>query len=100
MMKNIAGSNEDVMLQSQTLLDGIRQINITVIESMGILRDSAKVLIELSEIVDGHRPHSVVMRETAEIMKEVRNSMDQIADEFKYSAIEYQRVNNEHRNQS
>lgn len=100
MMKNIAGSNQEVVLQSQTLLDGIRRINVTVTESVGILGDSAKVLIQLSEIVDGHRPHSVVMRETAEIMKEVRNSMDQIANEFKYSAIEYQRVNNEHRNQS
>jgi len=100
MMKHIAGSNEDVISQSQNLLDAIRQINVMTTESVAILRESAKVVIELSEIVDGHRPHSVVMRETAEIMKEVRDTMDQIANEFKYSAKEYQRVNDEHRNQS
>jgi uncharacterized phage infection (PIP) family protein YhgE len=99
MMRSIAGGNEEVMSQSQTLLNGIKQINATVSESVGILRDSAKVVLELSAVVEGHRPHSVVMRETAEIMKEVRNSMDQIANEFKYSAIEYQKVNDEHRNQ-
>jgi ABC-type transporter Mla subunit MlaD len=99
MTRNIVNNNEDVASQSRQLLEAIRQINATTSQSVSVLRDSARVVTELSEIVDGHRPHSVVMRETAELMKEVRNSIDRVADEFRYSAEQYQRVNDEHRNQ-
>ena len=100
MTRNIVTNNEDIASQSRQLLDSIRQVNAMASESALVLKDTARIVIELSEIVDGHRPHSVVMRETAELMKEVRNSMDQIADQFKYSADQYKRVNDEHRNQS
>jgi methyl-accepting chemotaxis protein len=100
MTRNIVTNNEDVASQSRQLLDSIRQVNAMASESASVLKDTARIVIELSEIVDGHRPHSVVMRETAELMKEVRNSMDQIADQFKYSADQYKRVNDEHRNQN
>lgn len=99
MTKNIVNNNEDVASQSRQLLDSIRQVNAMASESASTLKDTARIVIELSEIVDGHRPHSVVMRETAELMKEVRNSMNQIADEFKYSADQYRQVNDQHRNQ-
>jgi hypothetical protein len=99
MTRGIVNNNEDVATQSRQLLESIRQINVTTSESVSVLRDSARVVAELSEIVDGHRPHSVVMRETAELMKEVRNSMNQLADEFRYSAEQYRQVNDEHRNQ-
>lgn len=99
MTKAIVNNNEDVASQSRQLLDSIRQVNATASESASVLKDTARIVIELSEIVDGHRPHSVVMRETAELMKEVRNSMNQIADEFKYSADQYRQVNDDHRNQ-
>ena len=99
MTRSIVNNNEDVAAQSRQLLEAIRQINATTSESVSVLRDSARVVTELSEIVDGHRPHSVVMRETAELMKEVRDSMNRVADEFRYSAEQYKRVNDEHRNQ-
>ena len=99
MTRSIVNNNEDVAAQSRQLLEAIRQINTSTSESVSVLRDSARVVTELSEIVDGHRPHSVVMRETAELMKEVRDSMNRVADEFRYSAEQYKRVNDEHRNQ-
>ena len=99
MTRSIVNNNEDVAAQSRQLLEAIRQINASTSESVSVLRDSARVVTELSEIVDGHRPHSVVMRETAELMKEVRDSMNRVADEFRYSAEQYKRVNDEHRNQ-
>jgi ABC-type transporter Mla subunit MlaD len=100
MTRSIVTNNEDVASQSRQLLDSIRQVNAMTSESASVLKDTARIVTELSEIVDGHRPHSVVMRETAEIMKGVRNSMDQIADQFKYSADQYRQVNDEHRRQS
>lgn len=92
---SIAGNN--LLSNSKSAAESISMLSSNAAQTVKTIEQAGEMISRWHQIVSSQTPHTVVMREFSEQMKEILTRIEQIADEFRFSANEYRRVNDEFR---